>query len=93
MIMEVNILETSTDHVVTISVIVGSQQMEKWEDSLDEFIQENLHDLGVYELDPWDDHRCLIQVIDDTDEYTQEEIRENFELVVDKVKSYLNTEK
>jgi len=89
--MEIYLFEINTEQTnkLTLNVNVPPSQVERWEDNLDEFIQDNLQELGVYELDRWDDDKCIIQISDDPDDYSAQEIKDNFEQVVTEVKTFL----
>jgi len=91
--MIIRIFETLAEEEYTteINIDLNGRDQEQWESNLDEFIQDKLQDNGVYELDPWDENLCLIQVGDDPDDSTPEEIQSNFDIVVSEVKKYLNT--
>ena len=78
------------DYSTVINVDLNGKDQEQWESDLDEFLQENLQENGVYELDPWDEDVCFIQVGDDPSDSTPQEIQENFDTVVNEVKKYLN---
>ena len=79
--MEIYVFEINTEQTnkISLNVNVPTSQLEHWEDNLDEFIQDNLQELGVYELDRWDEKKCIIQISDDPDDYSPQEIKDNFE--------------
>jgi uncharacterized protein YqgV (UPF0045/DUF77 family) len=61
-------------------------------DNISEFVQEELEDNGVYEFDEFDETTSMIQIGDDADDNTFEEITNNFKEVVEKVINFLNKE-
>jgi len=65
--MIIRIFETLMEdkYNTEISVDITGKDQEQWESELDEFVQGNLQDNGVYELDRWDEDLCLIQVGDE----------------------------
>ena len=54
--------------------------------------RDELEDNGVYEFDEWDENAAMIQIDDDADDRSYEEILNNYEDVVKKIKNFLDKE-
>ncbi len=76
----IDIYNSLTEHVVSIDKLDANN--DEHFDTLSDWCDENLEENGFYELDVFDD-RFIIQIDDDNEDWL-----ENFNIVVEKVKSH-----
>ena len=100
MVLEINLSVVGDDTNETVKKLDGKTTHLKFDitdyedfvDKINEFVWDELEDNGVYEFDEWDEDKSMIQIDDDADDRSYEEILTNYEDVVKKVKNFLDKE-
>jgi len=100
MVLEITLSVVGDDMNETVKKLDGKTTTLKFDitdyddfvDKISEFVWDELEDNGVYEFDEWDENASMIQIDDDADDRSYEEILTNYEDVVKKVKNFLDKE-
>jgi hypothetical protein len=100
MVLEITLNVVGDDTNETVKKLDGKKTPLKFDitdyddfvDKISEFVWDELEDNGVYEFDEWDENASMIQIDDDADDRSYEEILTNYEDVVKKVKNFLDKE-